>query len=114
MTMLEMLSLNMKLQREKKGFSLEKFAEDLGISKTTLQNIEKGEANPTLETVQQIATQLNVSPLALLSEEYNADELMTAQMLLELLECFRKLTEADRQKVMKSFDHLVKIFSQKE
>lgn len=49
------LSETLKVYRSLEQKSLVDFAEELSIGKTTLQDIESCKANPTLDTVQQIA-----------------------------------------------------------
>lgn len=75
--------------REKEGASLEAFSEKLGISKTSLQNIERGGANPTLETVEQVADALGVSPLVLLAGDYDTEEFRIAWLLLLICQIHR-------------------------
>ena len=99
--------------REKEGASLEAFSEKLGISKTSLQNIERGGANPTLETVEQVADALGVSPLVLLAGDYDTEEFRIAWLLLDLLERFEKLSAKERGEVVKAFDLLIKTLSKK-
>ena len=94
--------------REKEGVSLEAFSEKLGISKTSLQNIERGGANPTLETVEQVADALGVSPL-----DYDTEEFRIAWLLLDLLERFEKLSAKERGEAMKAFNLLVETLSKK-
>ena len=51
MKMNEIFHRKMKAFRKIYGASMEEFACELEISKTYIQNIEAGKANPTLETV---------------------------------------------------------------
>jgi transcriptional regulator with XRE-family HTH domain len=55
--------------RMNKGVSLETFANQIGVSKLTLINIERGEANPTLSIIWKISNGLNIPITALLSIE---------------------------------------------
>lgn len=61
--------------RNKRGASLQDFAPEAGVTFGTLSLIERGEANPTWETVKGIATALgvSVSELAKLAEGYERD-----------------------------------------
>lgn len=99
--------------REKEGASLEAFSEKLGISKTSLQNIERGGANPTLETVEQVADALGVSPLVLLAGDYDTEEFRIAWLLLRLLGGFEKLSEKEQREAIKAFNLLVETLSKK-
>jgi transcriptional regulator with XRE-family HTH domain len=59
---------NLRAIREAKGFSQEAFADELGVHRTYLGGLERGERNMTLKTLEALADQLNVTPLALLKE----------------------------------------------
>ena len=51
--------------RTAKGYSLRELEEISGVSKTTINNIENGKANPTIETLLLLAKALNVELPAL-------------------------------------------------
>lgn len=56
-----MLSENIKKIRKKKGLSQDKLAKAAGVTLTTLVKLESGaNDNPTIKTLQKIATALNV------------------------------------------------------
>lgn len=57
----------LKQMRTSKQMSIEGFSKQIGISKLTLINIEKGEANPTLSVIWKIANGLGVPITTLLS-----------------------------------------------
>ena len=46
--------------RTAKGYSLRELEEISGVSKTTINNIENGKANPTIETLLLLAKALDV------------------------------------------------------
>lgn len=48
-----------------KGYSLRELEELSGVSKTTINNIENGKANPTIDTLQLLAKALDVDISAL-------------------------------------------------
>ncbi len=48
--------------REKKGFSQEIFAGHVGVHRTYMGGIERGERNPTLTTIWKIAQALELTP----------------------------------------------------
>ncbi len=52
--------------RIKKGFSQESFADKVGIHRTYVGGIERGERNPTLTMIYKIAKALRLSPNHLL------------------------------------------------
>ena len=48
--------------REEQGYSQEGFASEVGIHRTYIGGIERGERNPTLTMIARIAKALNVKP----------------------------------------------------
>lgn len=60
---------NLRQFRTNKGISLETLANQIGVSKLTLINIERGDANPTLSVIWKISNGLNIPITALLSIE---------------------------------------------
>jgi transcriptional regulator with XRE-family HTH domain len=59
---------NLRLLRIARGMSQEAFADFLGVHRTYLGGIERGERNLTLKSLERIAGQIEVDPLWLLSE----------------------------------------------
>ena len=58
-----------RLQRLQRGLSQENMADLLGLSTTAYGDIERGKTDLTLSRLSQIATVLDVSPVALLTDE---------------------------------------------
>jgi transcriptional regulator with XRE-family HTH domain len=56
----------LRAYRRERGLSQEKFAELLGIHRTYMGGIERGERNLTLRNVERIARCIELEPLALL------------------------------------------------
>lgn len=54
--------------RLSRGMSQEDFADSLGVHRTYLGALERGERNITLRSLERIAGQLGIDPLTLLSE----------------------------------------------
>ncbi len=57
---------NLRAYRKTKSLSQEDFADELGVHRTYMGGIERGERNLTLKSLERIAGQLDVDPLALL------------------------------------------------
>jgi transcriptional regulator with XRE-family HTH domain len=56
---------NLRAYREAKGLSQEAFADELGVHRTYMGGIERGERNLTLKSLERIAGRLGLDPLAL-------------------------------------------------
>jgi transcriptional regulator with XRE-family HTH domain len=60
---------NLRAYRQARGLSQEAFAEVLGVHRTYMGGIERGERNLTLRSVERIATRIDTDPLVLLRPE---------------------------------------------
>ncbi len=60
---------NLRAHRKGCGLSQEEFADALGVHRTYIGGIERGERNLTLKSVERIARQIKVSPLELLAPQ---------------------------------------------
>lgn len=58
---------NLRAYRKERGLSQEAFADLLGVHRTYMGGIERGERNLTLKSVERIASQIELEPLTLLS-----------------------------------------------
>lgn len=63
---------NLRAYREARGISQEDFAHVVGVHRTYMGGVERGERNLTLKSVEKIAEQLDVDPLSLLIEPADA------------------------------------------
>lgn len=57
---------NLRAYREARGLSQEAFADVLGVHRTYMGGIERGERNLTLKSLERIAERAGLEPLALL------------------------------------------------
>jgi transcriptional regulator with XRE-family HTH domain len=57
---------NLRAYRQARGLSQEDFAHVLGVHRTYMGGIERGERNLTLQSVERIAAKLGEEPLTLL------------------------------------------------
>lgn len=60
---------NLRAFREARGLSQEAFAEVLGVHRTYMGGVERGERNLTLKSVERLAGRIEVDPLSLLARE---------------------------------------------
>lgn len=65
------ISINLALLRRQRGLSLDRLAEVSGVSKAMIGQIERGDSNPTVNTLWKIAAALHV-PLSRLTGEMDA------------------------------------------
>lgn len=61
------LGENLRRYRTERGLSQEAFADVLGVHRTYMGGVERGERNLTLKSVERIAATLEVDPVELLS-----------------------------------------------
>jgi transcriptional regulator with XRE-family HTH domain len=66
------LGRNIRARRQAMGLSQEGFAEVLGVHRTYMGGLERGERNLTLKSVERIARRLHLDPLDLLAESPTA------------------------------------------
>ncbi len=59
---------NLRAYREAQGLSQEAFADVLGVHRTYMGGVERGERNLTLKTVERLAGRIDIDPLALLGQ----------------------------------------------
>lgn len=59
---------NLREYRQAKGLSQEAFADVLGVHRTYMGAVERGERNLTLRSVERIAARLQVEAVALLND----------------------------------------------
>lgn len=60
------IGLNLRAYRLERGLSQEAFADLLGVHRTYMGGIERGERNLTLKSLERIAARAGLEPLALL------------------------------------------------
>lgn len=62
----ERLAKNLRQLRQGKGWSQEFFADEAGLHRTYISDLERGARNPTVTVVDKLATALGVTPGRLL------------------------------------------------
>ena len=86
----------LKILREKRNISLRRLAEITALSKTTLNDLERGIKNPSFETVERIAKAFSMTTVDFLRETASPEDLVDAAKssgseLLEALSASEKL-----------------------
>jgi transcriptional regulator with XRE-family HTH domain len=59
---------NLRSYRKARGLSQEAFAEVLGVHRTYMGGVERGERNLTLKSLERIAERIELEPLSLLDD----------------------------------------------
>ncbi|GJF25383.1 MULTISPECIES: XRE family transcriptional regulator [Streptomyces] len=77
------LSVNINRRRLLRGWSLRELSAATGISKAMLSQIERSQANPTLDVVSRIAAVLDTDPVDLLRRSLREPEILRADELTE-------------------------------
>lgn len=63
------LGRNLRAYRQSHGLSQEAFADLLGVHRTYMGGVERGERNLTLKSVERLAERLGLEPLKLLGNQ---------------------------------------------
>lgn len=92
------LGQRIRNHRTAKGFSQEKLAELSGCHSTYIGQIERGEKNATIESIEKISTALNVS-LSRLFEKLGAQENETRNIPLECYEFLSAKTKEEQEHI---------------
>lgn len=69
------LAENIRRWRERRGLSVSALARDAGISKSTVSELERGNGNPSLDTLWALAKTLNVSLGSLFAAQTGSGEI---------------------------------------
>jgi len=72
MDMRQLVGRNVKRYRLEKGLTQEQFAERSGFSQQYVSELERGQSNPTVVTLFELATALGVSHVALVEPDDKA------------------------------------------
>jgi transcriptional regulator with XRE-family HTH domain len=58
---------NLRAYRQERGLSQEAFADVIGVHRTYMGAVERGQRNLTLKSVERLASRIEVDPLTLLT-----------------------------------------------
>lgn len=116
-----------KKARKEKNMSQKELAEKIGVSASMIGQYENGLRNPKIETVQRIASVLDVNPYLLISSNITRLFTGTAQMCVdfdklekklgslitdkeyEIMGLFNELNESGQQKAIERVEELTEI-----
>lgn len=100
-------AIRLRTARERKGLSLQKLADAVGVSKAYLWELETERAtNPSLELLGKLSTKLDASIATLVGE--NPNELPAEDESVVMFRDIQKLSEIDRETIKLMMERLKK------
>lgn len=107
MTLQQHLSTYMNSVRLNRKQSINKFAEDSGVSRSSMQKILKGTCNSRIDTIKCIADNLDVNPEDMLFPPYDESHQEFALLLIRTLETFSNLPREKQENAASMFNDLI-------
>ena len=105
-------SNNIKNLRIKRNCTLEEFADEIGVGKTTLQDIENGKSNSTLDTIEKIANNLNINSLLLLTDFQAPEKYIPTMIILQSISGFCNLSEAKQLEISRHVNSIIDLLTE--
>ena len=105
------LARNLALIRSLRRLSMEEFAGELGIAKSTLQSILQT-GNTTLDTLLRISGSLKVSLDTLVNDGFEKQTAVPLKTLLPLFDWFRTLNAEQQQSVIFHLEKILDVLRQ--
>ena len=103
------LSVMMNVIRRSRNLSSTQFSEELGLSRSYTQALLNGRGNPRMDTIEHIASRLQISPLLLLCCSYSEEQLEIFLLLLILIRRFSALSSAKQTEFLVLFQKLLSL-----
>ena len=103
----DIIGKNLRALRVQKNQSQEELAKEIGISASNLREIEYGNGNPTISTLERIASGLNVDPGLLVSMDMDEQDFFIRQSIFSNLTFIRGLPLERQTLVIRMFEQLV-------
>lgn len=100
-------SITLAYKNSKK--TLASFSDELGISRTTLQDILNGNSNPRVDTIEMVAEGLGVNPLSLLSTTYSEEDISLLLPLLRLGNIASSLSDDEKEDLASHCHAIIRI-----
>ncbi len=99
------IAKRLKNARKSKDISVYKLSQLSGVSETHIRDLERGDRNPSLDTLDRLAKPLGLSLADLLNETGEVSYLNKAEK--ELVKCFRMLSDEKADKLLDFLKTLV-------
>ena len=105
---------NLRILRDALGITQMEAARRIDISVSGYREIERGNANPTLRTVELIADGMSVPPLTLIKEPLDSDKVQIIQAVILLTRALSHLSANQRKEFLDMTANLIKTFPEEE
>ena len=106
----KLIGENLKILREAMGITQMEAAKRIDISVSGYREIERGNANPTLRTVELIADGLGVPALALLKEPLSPERVQITQAVILLTQAISHRSAEERKDFLAMTSRLISMF----
>jgi len=106
MELQRLFGANVRHHRKAKGWTLEQLADQVGVSRETIGNIERGKAAPLFETAEKIATALGVPAPVLFGADTPPGSGERARLLVDIHGTLSRMNDdqlARAGKMLKAF-----------
>ena len=103
------LSVMMNVIRRSRNLSITQFSEELGLSRSYTQALLNGRGNPRMDTIEHIASRLQINPLRLLCCSYSEEQLEIFLRLLLLIRRISALSSAKQTEFLVLFQKLLSL-----
>lgn len=101
-----------RLLKQERGKSLMEFAEELEISRSTLQEYLTGRGNPSLEMVEHLARKLSVDPVVLLTGMFEPSQQKILFLLLDTIREIALLPEEKRLRFAELLLEMIRLWEE--
>lgn len=95
---LQSIGRNIAIRRETAGYSQERFAEELGISKNALGKIERGETMPRIDKLIAACRELNVTPNEIIPGFLSLGETIDPEMI-EIIQRIKMYSKGQKRQL---------------
>lgn len=109
MEITENLANTLRRFKNNRHISMIEMANELEISSSTLQDYLSGQGNPSIKTIEHIASKMQISPNFLLSNTLSNKSLNIILPLLESFSLVEKLPQEKRNKFADLFYELIQL-----
>ncbi len=99
------IAKRLKKAREAKNISVYKLSQISGVSETHIRDLERGDRNPSFETLSRLVKPLGLSLADMFKESEDVSYLSNSEK--ELVECFRMLSDDKADKLLQFIKSLV-------